>query len=264
MDPELVKALSYAQRLGDAAIGVVAVAPEYVELNQNWAQDPKTVGLTILCRSITNFRAAVLLVQQEHPHVVEAKALVRMLYENLVWLGALKERGFEFVQDMREDEAFNRKALTELTLELNRTQGGDVSGPDALKLRSLIKDQSQRFPNPKKLNARKTAIDGRGEMAYFEYIRLSLDAVHCSVTALGHHLRGERVKGELELSVVPRTTPAQELSTVLHACHALLMMARGADELIGGTTAGPTLAALEAEYISNDWVERLPAGARRK
>jgi hypothetical protein len=185
-----------------------------------------------LCRSITNFRAAVLLVQQEYPHVVEAKALVRMLDENLVWLGALKERGFEFVQDMREDEAFNRKALTELTLELNRrTQGGDVSGPAALKLRSLIKDQSQRFPNPKKLNARKTAIDGRGEMAYFEYIRLSLDAVHCSVTALGHHLRGERVKGELELSVVPQTTPAQELSTVLHACHALLMTARGTDEL---------------------------------
>jgi hypothetical protein len=64
----------------------------------------------------------------------------------------------------------------ELTLELNRTQGGDVSGPAALRLRNLIKDQSQRFPNSKKLNARKTAIGGGVEMAYFEYIRLSLDA----------------------------------------------------------------------------------------
>jgi hypothetical protein len=54
-------------------------------------------------------------------------------------------------------------------------------------------------------------------MAYFEYARLSLNAVHCSVTALGYHLSSERTEGktELELSVVPRTTPAKELSTVL-------------------------------------------------
>ena len=80
---------------------------------------------------------------------MEARALVRLMYENLLWLAALKERGLEFVRDMREDEASNRKALTELTLELNSTQGGDVSGPTALKLRKLIKDQSQQFPKPK-------------------------------------------------------------------------------------------------------------------
>jgi hypothetical protein len=220
MDPELAKAINYAQKLLDAAIGVVGAAPEHVELNENWARDPKIVALTILCRSITNFRAAVLLVQQEHPHVLEAKALVRLLYENRLWLAALKEGGFEFVREMLDDEAFNRKALTELTLELNSTHGGDVSGPAALKLRNLLKDQNQHFPKPKKLNARETAADGGVEMAYLEYIRLSLDAVHCSITALGHHLRGERVKGELVLSVVPRTSPAEELSTVLHACRA--------------------------------------------
>ncbi len=97
MDPELVRAINYAQKLLDAAIDVVGAAPEHVELNQNWAQDPKIVGLTILCRSISNFRAAVLLVQQEQ--ALEAKALVRLLYENLLWLAALRERGLEFVQD---------------------------------------------------------------------------------------------------------------------------------------------------------------------
>jgi hypothetical protein len=103
-----VKAIEYAQKLLEAAIAVVGAAPEHVALNENWARDPKIVGLTILCRSITNFRAAVLLVQQEHPHVLEAKALVRMLYENLVWLAKLKERGVEFVLEMLDDEAFRR------------------------------------------------------------------------------------------------------------------------------------------------------------
>src|SRR5438045_550622 len=131
MDRELVKAIEYAQKLVDAAIDVVGAAPEHLEVNQNWAQDPRIIGLTILCRSITNFRAALLLLQQEYPHVLEANALVRLLYENLLWAAALKERGSEFVDEMLDDEAFNRKALGELTLELNRTQGGDVSGPAA-------------------------------------------------------------------------------------------------------------------------------------
>jgi len=227
MDPELVKALSYAQKLLDTAIDAVGAADKHVELNQRWARDPKIVGLAILCRSITNFRAALLLVQQEHPHVLEANALVRLLYENLLWVAALKERGFEFVREMLDDEAFNRKALVELTLELNRTRGGDVSGPAASKLRNLMKDQSQRFPKPKKLNARKTAAVGGVEMVYQEYVRLSLDAVHCSVTALGYHLSSEHTPGKSELvvSVVPRAPPGGALSTVLHACRALITTA---------------------------------------
>src|ERR1700730_11908464 len=137
MDPELVKAIKCAQKLLDGAINVIGAAPQCVELNHNWARDPKIVGLTILCRSISNFRASVRLVQQEQP--LEARALVRLMYENLLWLGALRERGLEFVQDMLEDEAFNRKALGELTLKITSKHGGDVSGPDSLKLRNIIK-----------------------------------------------------------------------------------------------------------------------------
>jgi hypothetical protein len=259
LDPELVKAINYAQKLLDAAIDVVATAPEHVELklDQNdWAQDPKVVGLTILCRSISNFRAALLLVQQEQK--LEARALVRLLYENFLWLAALRERGPEFVQDMREDEAFHRKALGQLTLKIHSTQGVDITGPDALKLRGLIKDLGRRFLQPKKLDARKTANEGGVEMAYFEYVRLSLDAVHCSVMALGYHLWSERMQEKTErvLSVVPRTAPAEVLSTVLHACRALIKTAVIANELVGFSTGGATFAALVTEFESNGWRER--------
>ena len=67
----------YYEKLMSAAIDVVGAAK--IELSQDWARDPKIVGLTILCRSISNFRAAMLLVQQRH--VAEARALGRCLYE---------------------------------------------------------------------------------------------------------------------------------------------------------------------------------------
>jgi hypothetical protein len=254
MDPELGRAISYAQKLLDAALDVVGAAR--IKLNKNWARDPKIVGLTILSRSISNFRASVRLVQQDQP--LEARALVRLMYENLLWLAALRERGLSFVEDMRKDEAFNRKALGELTLKITSTHGGDVSGADALKLRNIINDVGQKFPQLKKLNAAKTAAEGGVEMAYCEYVRLSLDAVHCSVTALGHHLRSERTNNRIELvlSIVPQTTPAELLSTVLHACRALIETAVHANELVGFTTGGEVFTELVAEFEGNGWRER--------
>jgi hypothetical protein len=100
MDAESTKAIQYSEKLMSAAIDVVGAAK--VELPQDLAGEPKIVAL-ILCRSISNFRAAMLLVQQRH--IVEAKALGRCLYENLLWMGALRERGLDFVQDMLKDEA---------------------------------------------------------------------------------------------------------------------------------------------------------------
>jgi hypothetical protein len=60
----------------------------------------------------------------------------------MLWLAALRERGFEFVQDMVKDEVFSRKALAELSLRF----GEDVVGPAALELRTTIKDLGQQFP----------------------------------------------------------------------------------------------------------------------
>lgn len=78
VDQELAEAVDYAQKLLNVAIDVGRVAK--VQLNQNWARDPKIVGLTLLCRSISNFRAAILLAQQQQ--VLEARSMVRQLYEN--------------------------------------------------------------------------------------------------------------------------------------------------------------------------------------
>jgi hypothetical protein len=248
---ETAKAIEYGQRLLNAAIDFVGDAK--VELDDQWARHPHVVALTILCRSICNFRASLRLAQDEQ--VVEARALVRLMYENVLWLNMVRLRGAEFVEEMRQDEFANRKALAQLTIELTGRQGGDVNAPGALKLRSILKDLRTDHPEAKQLQALAIAADGELEMIYFEYRRFSLDAVHCSVTALGRHLSGEHSDGrsELTLSVIPNTPPEEVLNTIMHANHALLCAAVGANELVRCESSYTALSGLWTEFEANGW-----------
>jgi hypothetical protein len=257
MDTETAKAINYSDKLMGVAIDVVGASK--VELTNEWARNPKIVALTILCRSISNFRAAMLLAQQHH--VMEARALGRGLFENLLWLGALRERGAEFVQDMLKDEAFNRKSLGEATLRISKKQGADITSPDSLTLRNLIKDSEKAFPGAKKINASKTAAESVVEMAYVDYARLSLDGVHCSITALGRHLSSERVaenRTEVVVSVEARTSDAEMLDAILLACRALMGVAVGTNEILGGTTVSGQLEHLLTEWEANGWAKASP------
>jgi len=252
MTEETQKAIDYSERLLSVAIDIVGAAK--VELDGEWARHPKIVGLAILCRSISNFRASLLLIQQRH--VMEARALGRCLYENLLWMGALRERGSSFVQEMLKDEAFNRQSLAEFTLKITSKHGADVSSPDSLTLRNLIKDIGKQFPETKKLNASKTAAVGAVEIAYAEYLRLSLDGVHCSVTALGRHLDRQRVAEnhtELVVSVEAKTTDKEMLLAIVHSCRALIGVAVGANEVLGFTAATEQLTSAVAEFDASDW-----------
>jgi Family of unknown function (DUF5677) len=250
-DPETAKAIEYGLRLLDAAIDLVGDAK--VELDDQWARHPHVVALTILCRTICNFRAALRLAQDEQ--VVEARALVRLMYENVLWLNMVKLRGAEFVEEMRQDEFANRKALAQLTMELTGRHGADVNAPDALKLRSILKDLRAVHPEAEQLQAQAVAADGELEVIYFEYRKFSLDAVHCSVTALGRHLSGEHGDGvsKLTLSVIPNAAPEETVNTIMHANHALLCAAVGANELVRCESSKTALSDLWAEFEANGW-----------
>jgi hypothetical protein len=91
------------------------------------------------------------------------------MYENLLWLAALRERGGAFVEDMRQDEAFNRNALAEMTLKISATHGADVDAPGALQLRSIINNHRKESPTTKRLHANKIAAVGAVGIAYVTY-----------------------------------------------------------------------------------------------
>lgn len=253
-DLELKKALEYAQRLLGAALDVVAAT--HIEPNQHRARDPRVIALALLCRSISNFRAAVLLVQQDQ--VMEARAIVRLLCENLLWLGALRERGSDFVKAIVSDERYKQRVLAQVTMKLTGKHGGNASSPDAMTLRQVIKRLSEN-PNDKPLHADEIAAAGVVELAYVDYVRFSLEAVHCSGTALARHVSSKRTDTarELTVSVIPNTSPRDALVTVLHACSGLSGAAVATNEMVGFTEASDKLAAVVTEFQSNGWIQAL-------
>jgi hypothetical protein len=254
VDEETTGAVLFSEKVMSAAMSLLDVAK--VKLTEDWARDPKIVALAILCRSISNFRAAMLLVQERH--AMEARALGRGLYENVLWTAGLRERGPAFVNDMLKDEAFNRKSLGQLTLELSKKQGADLSAPDSRRLCDLLRDTAKKFPNPEKISPGKISTDSAIRHFYFEYMRLSLDGVHCSITALGRHLATERVSEDLTeviMNLEPRTTDHEARSVIFHLCNALLAVALGANELLGFTAASEQLKTVFDELGTKDWAE---------
>jgi transposase len=102
-----------------------------------------------------------------------------------------------------------------------------------------------------------------------EYMRLSLDAVHCSVTALGRHLSSEPVEGgaALTVSVEARTSPAELLGTVEHACRALtsvywipifeLLDARGFAVFLVNARDAKHVPGRKTDVSDAQWLQRL-------
>lgn len=60
-------------------------------------KDTTVVALTLLARTMGNFQAAVLLL--ENGHTVEARTMARCCYEKLFWIAALAKKGDSFVRD---------------------------------------------------------------------------------------------------------------------------------------------------------------------
>ena len=245
-------AFKFAERLLGVAIDIVGAAK--VELDETWARNPKVVGLALLCRSITNFRAAMILIRERH--VVEARTLGRCLHENALWIAALRERGTEFVKAMIDDDAFNKQQIAEMTLKISRRHGANPDDETGQTLRRLARQSAERYPQAKKLAASKIAENSVIHLMYAMYQRLSLDALHCSVTALGRHLTREEVRPRqhgLTVTVEAINSDTELVDTVALLCNALVCVAITANEMIGFTSESERLTVLANELQQAGW-----------
>jgi hypothetical protein len=232
-------AITFSEKVLGIAIDTIGAAN--VALSGLGASDPKIVSLALLCRTISNFKGAIVMVREGL--VTEARTLARCCYENLIWAAALSERGSEFVADMLKDDAASRKAMGQLTLKLSSRAGADTNADDAKMLRDLIRQSETRFPESKKLHVDKTALGGPVELAYAAFGQLSLEASHPTITALGRHLRTE-LEGDtrhLVIDVVPDVSEREMLRAIWWSCDALLGVAIGANEIVGGTKMNDAL-----------------------
>jgi hypothetical protein len=229
------RTLEFADKLYASAMNVVGAATG--QIDNKWNRDPKVIGLTILCRTLSTFKAALVLVRANQ--VMEARMLARPLYENCLWIAALRERQCKFVEEMVEDDALNRRSLAQTTMKLTSQHGGDTKNEGAMFLRQIIRELSETYKDPRKLQASDVAGMGVIGLYYVDYIRLSLDSLHCSVTALGRHIRTERPsenRTTVNISVEAQLHNNETAKTVRHLCRAVMAVAITANELLGNTS----------------------------
>ncbi|WP_158813125.1 DUF5677 domain-containing protein [Methylocapsa sp. S129] len=244
MTPEEKQAFDFASELLGLAIDIVGASSVEVDLNS--ARDPKVVGLTLLCRTITNFRGALTMARDDQP--VESRALVRLCFENLFLVAALCERGADFVRDMRSDEAANRKAIGELSLKVSSPEAR--ADKSAQIIRTQIRALLAEFPKPKKFSVKNVADEGVTSRSYLSYAVLSMDAGHASVTALRRHSKWEKEgdKHFLTMTVAPPFKPTERLATIDEACSALLGVSVGVNQLLEGTSQSDAIRAFAERF----------------
>ncbi len=231
LEEEANKAIEFSQRLIETSIRVAGSAR--FDIEPGWAQKPEVIALVLLCRTTSNFNAALTLLHGDI--IMEARAIIRGMFENQLWIAALREKGSVFVEAMKNDEAANRTAIGGMTVKLSCRHGGDINSPETLRLRELIRKTAKEFQAAKKVSATEVAAQGVCELAYIPYLQLSHDALHCSFTALQRHLSFER-EGDIMhhvMSVHPNSKPEEKTDTILMACNALLGVAIAANEIMG-------------------------------
>jgi hypothetical protein len=86
-----------------------AVIPDVIVVG---ARSPKSLGLALLCRSVSNFTGALIMARENQ--AIECLTLVRSCFENVLLVVGLCERGAEFVKEMRSDNAANLKTFGKL------------------------------------------------------------------------------------------------------------------------------------------------------
>jgi Family of unknown function (DUF5677) len=240
--PEEEGAFAFAQELLAFALEL-AQAPELPPITSESPRDPKLVGLTLLCRSITNFRAMLVLVRVNPPNVVESRTVARLLFENFFFLAALCEKGADFVRAMRSDEAANRKALGEFAFK--KLADEDKGTSHSLVIRTQIRKLLDEFPKPTKFSVKGVAAETVADTAYLSYAVLSMDA-HPSVTSLRRHLQWEP-EGDthhLTLTVVPAFAPKERYETIHEACVAFIGICIAFNQLLGSTAKSDALRGL--------------------
>ena len=234
--------INFAQKVMDVGIGIIAGAK--VEIGDEWARNPKIVALTLLSRSLGNFKGAVAMVHQNL--VVEARSLTRMACENLICVGALAAYGREFVNDLVLDEATSRKRKGKLLLEHAESEDlADVTH----KLRGYLAELERKHPKTKGLNIRQAAESSAVRQAYVWYTMLSGDPTHVSATSLNRHLARE-LEGNticLRVDVAPEPRRDEMYDAVEILCCVLLGVCIGTNDILGGTAAGLMLRGLADE-----------------
>ncbi|HEY6618725.1 MAG TPA: DUF5677 domain-containing protein [Steroidobacteraceae bacterium] len=202
--------------------------------------DPKILTFLLLCRTIKNYEAVILLVERQM--VVEARTLARCCCENMFLAGGLHDKGREFADLMKQDDDAGKKhrlKFARTTKEIFESLEPEVQ--------QQIEKALESAEKPKMLSPKSASSVGVFKTAYLAHSKFSGDAAHATLTALARYWHRTEEKA-VEFHPYPEPSRAELDQTLLFASMAVLGLLGTVNEMFGGLPTGASLIALRDEH----------------
>lgn len=204
--------------------------------------DEKYLALTLLARTMSIFRGALLLL--DNKRVIEGRIITRCCLENSFWVAGLVEEGEKFSQEMLHDTISHRQRAGQRIFASGAPLGDDVE----TRLREWIRNSNKTVTNPKQLNPKDVAGRTSIGRSYIFYEQLSMDSCHPSLDALHRHLVPHTAEEIGGVDVEPVASNRELAETLEYLCMAVMGVCVGVNQLIGGTSGGAALNGLADRY----------------
>ena len=228
---------SQAHGLIQASHDIFATA--VVPTTENTRHKEQFTGLTLLARTVSNLKGALILLDSRR--VVEARVLARCCIENALWVAGLATDGDAFIREMLSDDAHHRRGRGERLFASRESLDDETSA----KLRSWLREIGKAYQNPTQLNPGGVAKrSNTSSQIYIFYEQLSADAAHPSVDALNRYV----VKDD-EIEAEPDLDEAEIVETLEYLSMAVLGVCFGVNELLGGTPGSASLNGLAVRHL---------------
>jgi hypothetical protein len=242
-DPEEQKTKWFAH--GDELLQLASALYSEADLMETeyGASDPKVIAMTLLCRTVGNFRGALAMIDQKL--IVEARTLARSCVENLIFIDKLAKDGIKFVKEIEANE-YKSKEIRGQMIAL-WAAGQQTEPPFVKELYGYLKSIKGK---PKEMiNVKATARIGILKDSYIIYSQLSSDAAHPSADSLSRYTQ-RNSDGSLTIVADGITDEAEALQTLEFSCSMLLGVCVGANQIIGGLPSGAKLERLFQHFIA--------------
>jgi hypothetical protein len=231
-----------AEKLHRTGLDIFATAE--VPITNNGYSDENFLGLTLLARTLSNLKGALLLLGARQ--IVEARTITRCCLENWYWVVALAEEGAVFVRKMLGDEMTHRKHAGQSIFE----NGLKLEAETEARLREWLKDTNKQFGDAKTLHPKQVAGSKNVRSSYLFYSALSSDAAHPSVSALNRYVIPHTEDEVGGVDVCPIVKDEEIEQTLEFLCMAVMSVCVCVNEMIGGTRGGQPLRTMADEYIA--------------
>jgi hypothetical protein len=232
-----------AEKIGAAGHEIFRTAE--VQITEKGYADEKFLALTLLARTMSNLKGALLLLHAER--IVEARTITRCCFENEYWVVALVEQGEAFARKMVHDGVGHRRARGQLIFQSAVQLEASVKD----RLRGWMKRAKQQFTDAKTLNPKEVAsVRPDFEKTYIFYAQLSSDAAHPSIDALHRYLvphNGDEIGG---VDIEPVVNDTEIELTLYYLCCGVMGVCVGVNQMLGGTSGGKVLNRLADEFSS--------------